>query len=470
MAAGGGLSMGAMMATVVELRERYAHLLAQGAPLADKSVAGELTGDEAERFDAIARETRGIADELKQAEERQRQAESMRAEASRMNESAGRATAKVAAERGPVYHGLRDIGSMFVQSDQYRASLASASRYGVTGRENAVLLGGINSRGLVYAGDLPNDMIPDQVLPGVIRGQDVPLTVRSVLGSATTQSDAITYILEDNFDNQADHVAEAEEYDAESVGVKPESGLTFTQETASVITVAHWLPVTRQALADAGQLAAIINDRLVRGLAEKVDDGLLNGLGSMDGILGTSGIQDLDSTYFSGNPVRNVGTANEILNRIHRAITEVRVTGKAMPSFILMHPADIEVINTMANGVRGYLAGGPYTTQPARIWGLPVVESQAIAEGTALVGDGSQATVFDRMGATIYTTDSHADFFIRNIVTVLAEQRLALAVYRPAAFAAVDIDVTITVEDLGVVGPTGGTGGTGATGPTGPGA
>jgi HK97 family phage major capsid protein len=71
------------------------------------------------------------------------------------------------------------------------------------------------------------------------------------------------------------------------------------------------------------------------------------------------------------------------------------------------------------------------------VWGLPIVASDNITAGTALVGDGTMAAVVDREDATIYTTDSHSDFFVRNLFVLLAEERVALAVFRPAAFAKV---------------------------------
>jgi hypothetical protein len=55
--------------------------------------------------------------------------------------------------------------------------------------------------------------------------------------------------------------------------------------------------------------------------------------------------------------------------------------------------------------------------------------------GQFLVGYGPAAGIFDRMDAQIFVADQHSDFFIRNIFVVLAEERLALAVFRPAAFA-----------------------------------
>jgi HK97 family phage major capsid protein len=69
---------------------------------------------------------------------------------------------------------------------------------------------------------------------------------------------------------------------------------------------------------------------------------------------------------------------------------------------------------------------------------MPVVESEAITAGTALVGDFSKAVLWDREQASVTMTDSHADFFIRNLVAILAEERVAFAVTRPKAFVAAD--------------------------------
>jgi HK97 family phage major capsid protein len=95
---------------------------------------------------------------------------------------------------------------------------------------------------------------------------------------------------------------------------------------------------------------------------------------------------------------------------------------------------------TVGNANDDYYGPGPFSGAAiTNLWGLSVVESENITAGTALVGDGLMAAVVDRMDATIYTTDSHSDFFIRNILVILAEERIALPVFRPEAFAAVDL-------------------------------
>jgi HK97 family phage major capsid protein len=71
----------------------------------------------------------------------------------------------------------------------------------------------------------------------------------------------------------------------------------------------------------------------------------------------------------------------------------------------------------------------------ATVWRNPVVETPAIPEGTFLTGAfGTGAQLYDRQQGNIRVADQHADFFVRNAIVILAEERLALAVKRPEAF------------------------------------
>jgi len=76
-----------------------------------------------------------------------------------------------------------------------------------------------------------------------------------------------------------------------------------------------------------------------------------------------------------------------------------------------------------------------------RLWRIPVIDTPAMTPGTALVGAfGTGAQLYDRDSASIRISEQHADFFVRNAIVILAEQRLALAVKRPEAFVAVSFD------------------------------
>jgi HK97 family phage major capsid protein len=294
-------------------------------------------------------------------------------------------------------------------------------------------------RALITSATPSASFLLPQVLPTVYRGIEPTLVMRDVLLNFSTTSDSITVLSESGFTNAAVEVAEATSV---ADGAKPESALTFTEVSFPVRWIAHWIPITRQMLEDLAFMRGYVDQRLLVGLARREDNQILNGTGvapNLTGILATSGIQTLDNTYFSGLPVKNAGTDNENINRIRRAKTKVMVTGQATPSFVVMNPSDLEVIDTITDANRQYLLGGPTNPGQRTLWGLRVVESQNIAAGTSLVGDGTMAAVVDRMQAQIFTTDSHSDYFIRNIFVILAEERLALPVFRPTAFAKVTL-------------------------------
>jgi HK97 family phage major capsid protein len=297
-------------------------------------------------------------------------------------------------------------------------------------------------RALIYGGALAADMVRPQLLPGIQRNNEPIGTraVRDVLLQGNTTSDAILFVKENVFTNAAATVAEAV---STVTGAKPESSLTFTQASTPVETIAHWIPITRQALDDVPQLQSYVSGRLFDGLVREENDQLLNGDGTspnISGILDQSGIQNLDQTYFTGAAVQNPGAGGpENYNRILRAKTLIMTTGDSSASFIIMNPTDWEVLLTLADTTDNYFGMGPFdsATTP-RIWNLEVVLTEDKAAGSYVVGDGTAAQVWDRMAATLLIADQHSDFFVRNMFVLLAEERLGLAVYRAAAFALVD--------------------------------
>jgi HK97 family phage major capsid protein len=212
--------------------------------------------------------------------------------------------------------------------------------------------------------------------------------------------------------------------------------MVFSGQQAPVRTLAHWEAAHRNVLSDEPQLRAIIDNELMYGLRLVEDTQILNGDGTgenLTGILNTSGIQ----TYsWSAGAVGDLKA-----DAIRRAAT-LSFLAYYEPTGVVMHPNDWEDIELSkdANGqylvaVSVALGGEP------RLWRIPVVDTPAIAEGTALVGAfGTAAQLYDREQASIRISEQHADFFVRNAIVILAEQRLALAVKRPEAFVEVTFD------------------------------
>lgn len=134
------------------------------------------------------------------------------------------------------------------------------------------------------------------------------------------------------------------------------------------------------------------------------------------------------------------GAGSGPLYALRSAITQVQTTGRATPNAVLMHPNDVEAIDlAVVNSEVNHFLRPPFDAPGGRsLWGLQLVESDVIAENTALVGDFSKAVLWDREQATI-SVGTVGDDFVRNIVRVLAELRAGFGVLRQSAFVAVTV-------------------------------
>jgi HK97 family phage major capsid protein len=250
------------------------------------------------------------------------------------------------------------------------------------------------------------------------------LTILDLITRGTTDSDSVDYVRTTAFTNNAAVVPEADDVlYTDDTGRKPWSALTLERLNVPVYTVAHGEAATTRALADAGQMRTLIESWLRYGLQEELEDLVVNGGGTttFDGLTHVSGTQ---SQAWDTN----------LITTIRKAKTKVRLNGKAIANGVLMHPNDWEALDlalTLAGTNSNRDAGAESTP---RIWGLPVVESEAIAEGTAIVGDFRRAVLWDRQQTTVQATNGYMDFFMKNLVAILAELRAAFGVIRPSAF------------------------------------
>lgn len=256
----------------------------------------------------------------------------------------------------------------------------------------------------------------------IITNPNQRLTVRDLLAPGDTESNAVAYLRELLFTNNAAPVAENT--------TKPYSEITFEEVLSGVKTVAHLMKIAKQTLDDLPQLRSIINGRLLNGLKRVEDTQLLFGSGVGNNLHGIY----TQATAFA-NPSTKTTPSNSLdvmrLAMLQVTLAELSATGHVMHD---IDWTDIELIKD-AN-TKGYLFSNPFGTLEARLWGLPVAQTnQAGMLGNFLTGSFADAAqIFDREDANVVISTENADDFEKNMVSVRAEERLALAVYRPQAF------------------------------------
>ncbi|WP_449506191.1 phage major capsid protein [Enterobacter hormaechei] len=266
--------------------------------------------------------------------------------------------------------------------------------------------------------DSAGSLIQPMQMPGIIMPGLRRLTIRDLLAQGRISSNALEYVREEVFTNNADVVAEK--------ALKPESDITFSKQTANVKTIAHWVQASRQVMDDAPMLQSYVNNRLMYGLALKEEGQLLNGDGTGDNL---EGLNKVATAYDTSLNATGDTRADIIAHAIYQ-VTESEFSA----SGIVLNPRDWHNIALLKDNEGRYIFGGPQAFTSNIMWGLPVVPTKAQAVGTFTVGGFDMASqVWDRMDATVEVSREDRDNFVKNMLTILCEERLALAHYRPTA-------------------------------------
>ncbi len=255
--------------------------------------------------------------------------------------------------------------------------------------------------------------------PAPVMLPDRRMTIRQLLAPGVTSSNQVEYEREEAFTNSAAPVAEG--------ALKPQSELQFVDATASVRTIAHWMRASVQVLDDAPGLQSMIDFRLRYGLSLVEENQLLNGSGTGQNLLGLVTAATAYSAAFTPASPSAIDTLR--LAALQVTLTEYGATG------FVLNPIDWARIELTKDSQGRYIIGNPQGQLSPTLWGLPVVATQAMTVDKFLTGAFNMgAQIFDRQNATVEVSTEDGDNFIRNKVTIRAEERLALAIYRPAAF------------------------------------
>lgn len=310
--------------------------------------------------------------------------------------------------------GVKSIGEQFTDGDDFKG-LAEKGRGVARMRLKAVT--SITSA-TIGTGGVGVAIKPTRV-PGIIQGPDRPFTIRDLIMPGRTSSNAIEYVRESGFQNMAAPVGETL--------AKPQSDLSFELITTTVKTIAHWFRASKQVLADIPLLQSYIDGRAIYGLKYVEENQILAGNGTGQNLLGLIP----QATPFN-EALRKEGDTK--IDLLRRAILQVRIA-EYRASAIVLNPVDWADMELAKDSTGSYIWVNVQEGGQPRMWRLPVVDTNAMPQGEFMVGAFDMAAqVFDREDANVEVSTEDADNFTKNMVTIRAEERLALAVYRPQSF------------------------------------
>jgi HK97 family phage major capsid protein len=340
-------------------------------------------------------------------------------------------------------HFAKSLGEQFTDSATYKSTV---QMYRETGRlpsnfstgavaleAKGTLLEGAGGGGGAIAATVP------QVVPGVVDKLFQKLTFADLILQGQASTNSFRYVVEGTATSGAAGVAEA--------GTKPESTLGLTTTDEPIKKIATMLPISEEMLEDAPAIQSYINGRLMLFVRIEEERQLIRG---------SSGGNEVQGLLTSRSvPVYAGGTAagNKAV-QLFKAMNGLRGSAFLEPDFIVLHPGDWEDIRLLTDTAGQLFGGGPFvgpyggpqgpvsssgnqiSNVGVSIWEKPVYVTGATGtlKGTAIVGTRESAQVWRRGGMSVEASNSHSDFFQRNLVAIRAEERLGLAVYRPTGF------------------------------------
>lgn len=248
-----------------------------------------------------------------------------------------------------------------------------------------------------------------------------PLQVLDLIPLGSTSQTSVVYMEETTFTNAAAETAEG--------GAYAEAALGLTEKSSPVQKIAVFLPMTDEQLEDEAQARSYVGRRLPFMIQQRLDSQVVVGNGTSPNLRGFLNVVGIQTQARGTDPGPDA---------IYKALTKVRVTGRAIPGAVAMHSTDWQNIRLARTPDGIYIWGNPSEDVVPRLWGLPVAQNEVLTAGTALVGDfQNYSELAVRRGIDVQVSNSHADYFVNGKQAIRADMRAALVVYRPQAFCTV---------------------------------
>lgn len=321
---------------------------------------------------------------------------------------------------------VKTAGQMFVESAEYKNARGS--------QVNPVQVKNLTNLAASAGALVRPDRDPTVVVPN-----RRPLRVRDLMVTIPTSSNAVEFVRRNVFTNNAAAQAPGTPNTAIGAGelqTKAQSNITYELVSAPVRTFAHWIPASRQVLSDAPMLQGLIDTDMVYGLDLVSDQQILNGDGTNQNLTGLMVDTGITVVAPDAATVTAALVPQAMLEHIRKAITTMQTYEYYNVNGVVLNPLDWQKME-LAKGTDGqYIWTSVSAGAEERVWRVPVVITNAMTAGKFLLGDWTiGAKLWDREDANIRISESHGNYFVQNAVVILAEERYAMTVTHPRAFA-----------------------------------
>jgi HK97 family phage major capsid protein len=337
---------------------------------------------------------------------------------------------------------VKTLGRRLVESDMFKNAAASkGGTYSFTSELETKTAATIDEGTTIANGQLNGAAgvlaLPDY-LPGIVDLRFAPLAVAQLFAQGATTSPIVSYVKESTETQGAAATSEKT--------IKGQADAGFARVNEQVGKVAAFFKLTDEMVQDVAQAESFMSNRLIAQVQREEENESLNGTGypALAGILGRTGLQ----TAISAGTTGTLANPMLLAEAIFKQRTAIRTTAFVEPDAAVLNPLDWQYIQLAKDANGQYYSGGPFSgaygnggySNVAALWGLKVVTTPRMPAGTALVGGFQECgQFFRRQGVTVEMTNSNVDDFQNNLITVRAESRSALAVYRPGGFGKVTI-------------------------------
>jgi HK97 family phage major capsid protein len=267
-------------------------------------------------------------------------------------------------------------------------------------------------------------VLPIERIPGIVPEARPVLRVRDVLTSSPTSLQVVDYVKVTTPMAIASPQLES--------SPKVENAVAFTSYSQRVKTLATWIPASRQVLDDFQELAGYLESTLPYYVAYAEEIQLLSGDGTGENLHGIIP----QSSAFNTGLLPPASTGWQRIDVIGHAVQQINMANEISPTFAVLNPKDWWALRLTKDSYGRYILGDPQIVGSVNVFGLDVVSTSCMPQGQFLVGSGNAVAseIRDRMLMQVEVSTEHSDFFVRNLVAIRAEKRLALVVKRGASY------------------------------------